>query len=69
VFKNEQSEMEEIFVADDLKVPDLSSIDIEANRMAKVLKHASTLVLDYVPNVLILTAAKPKFKYLLSAVR
>jgi hypothetical protein len=66
-FSDGLASSEEYYLVDELEVPDLPPIELDAAKIARALAHTTHIVLDYIgDNVLILQGADPIFQYIIS---
>ena len=59
---------EEDYLIDDLDIPDLAPVQVDASKFARALSGSEFLILDHIKkHVLVLHSDKPQFRYLISA--
>jgi len=62
------SSVDEFYLVENLVVPDLAPIHLDAGKLARAMQHVTEIVLDHVERgVVILQGKNPDFKYLIAA--
>ena len=66
-FSEGLSSADEFYLVEDLIVPDLDPIDLDASKLTRAMQHITEIVLDHVERgVIILQGKSPDFKYLIA---
>jgi hypothetical protein len=68
-FADGMASSEEYYLVDELEVPDMKPVDIDASKLGRALAHTSHIILDHIDRqVVILQGSDPVFQYVISGV-